>query len=70
MEKHVTGVVTDCLRVAVYKEPRANSGIVKVVTALTRVTVDLEKSTDGFYRISTSKGVQGYCMKKFIAVRR
>lgn len=69
MEKHVTGVVTDCLRVAVYKEPRANSGIVKVVTALTRVTVDLEKSTDGFYRISTSKGIQGYCMKKFIAVR-
>lgn len=70
MEKHVIGVVTDCLRVAVYKEPRANSGIVKVVTALTRVTVDLEKSTDGFYRISTSKGIQGYCMKKFIAVRR
>jgi len=70
VEKHVTGVVTDCLRVAVYKEPRANSGIVKVVTALTRVTVDLEKSTDGFYRISTSKGIQGYCMKKFIAVRR
>lgn len=70
MEKHVTGVITDCLRVAVYKEPRANSGIVKVVTALTRVTVDLEKSTDGFYRISTSKGIQGYCMKKFIAVRR
>lgn len=70
MKKHVTGVVTDCLRVAVYKEPRANSGIVKVVTALTRVTVDLEKSTDGFYRISTSKGIQGYCMKKFIAVRR
>lgn len=70
MEKHVTGVVTDCLRVAVYKEPRANSGIVKVVTALTRVTVDLEKSTDGFYRISTSKGIQGYCIKKFIAVRR
>lgn len=70
MGKHVTGVVTDCLRVAIYREPRANSGIVKVVTALTRVTVDLEKSTDGFYRISTSKGVQGYCMKKFIAVRR
>lgn len=70
MKKHVAGVVTDCLRVAVYKEPRANSGIVKVVTALTRVTVDLEKSTDGFYRISTSKGIQGYCMKKFIAVRR
>lgn len=70
MEKHATGVVTDCLQAAIYKEPRANSEIVKVITALTRVTVDLDKSTDGFYRISTSKGIQGYCMKKFISVRR
>lgn len=70
MKNHATGVVTDCLRAAIYKEPRANSEIVKVVTALTRVTVDMNKSTDGFYRISTSKGIQGYCMKKFIAVRR
>lgn len=70
MEKHVTGVVTDCLQAAVYEEPRANSKIIKVVMALTRVTVDMNKSTDGFYRISTSKGIQGYCMKKFIAVRR
>lgn len=70
MEKHATGIVTDCFQAAIYKEPRANSEIVKIITALTRVAVDLEKSTDGFYRISTSKGIQGYCMKKFIAVRR
>ena len=59
-----------CCSKNVYEEPRANSKIVKVVMALTRVTVDMNTSTDGFYRISTSKGIQGYCMKKFIAVRR
>lgn len=70
MAKHVDGIVTDCLRAAIYKEPRANSKVVKVVTLLTKVTVDMEQSTDDFYRISTSKGVQGYCMKKFIAVHQ
>lgn len=70
MKKHVTGVVTDCLRAAVYKEPRANSKVIKVITLLTKVEVDVDGSTEDFCKISTSDGVQGYCMKKFIAVRR
>ena len=67
MQNHVTGVVTDCLRAAIYQEPRANS---KVITLLTKVTVDMDGSTEGFYKVSTSDGIRGYCMKKFIAVRR
>lgn len=70
MQNYVTGVVTDCLRAAIYHEPRANSKVIKVVTLLTKVTVDVDGSTEGFYKVSTSDGVQGYCMKKFIAVRR
>lgn len=67
MENHAAGVVTNCLRAALYQEPRANS---KVITALTRVSVNMDEPTDAFYKVSTSNGTQGYCMKKFIAVRR
>lgn len=70
MRNYIAGVVTDCLRMAIYKEPRANSKIITVITALTKVTIDMDKSTEGFYRVSTFKGVQGYCMKKFVAVHR
>jgi hypothetical protein len=70
MRNHVVGVVNDCLRMAIYKEPRANSKVITVVTALTKVAVDVDKSTEGFYRVSTPKGAQGYCMKKFVAVRQ
>lgn len=70
MRNHVVGVVTGCLRMAIYKEPRANSEVITVVTALTKVVVDVDKSTEVFYRVSTSKGAQGYCMKKFVAVRQ
>ena len=70
MRKHVAGVVTDCLKTAIYKEPRANSKVINVVTVLTKITVDVDKSTEGFYRVSTPKGVRGYCMKKFVKVRQ
>lgn len=70
MQNHVTGVVTDCLRAAIYQEPRANSKVIKVVTLLTKVAVDMDGSTEGFYKVSTFDGIRGYCMKKFIAVRR
>lgn len=70
MQNHVIGIVTDCLRAAIYQEPRANSKVIKIVTLLTKVTVDMDGSTEGFYKVSTSDGVQGYCMKKLIAVRR
>ena len=53
-----------------YQEPRANSKVLTVITALTRVSVNMDESTDAFYKVSTSNGTQGYCMKKFIAVRR
>ena len=70
MQNHVACVETDCLRAAIYREPRAKTKIIKVITLLTKVTVDVGGSTEGFYKVSTSDGVQGYCMKKFIAVRR
>ena len=63
MENHAAGVVTNCL-------PRANSKVLTVITALTRVSVNMDEPTDAFYKVSTSNGTQGYCMKKFIAVRR
>ena len=59
MENHAADVVTNCLRAALYQEP-----------ALTRVSVNMDEPTDAFYKVSTSNGTQGYCMKKFIAVRR
>ena len=70
MENHAAGVVTNCLRAALYQEPRANSKGLTVITALTRVSVNMDEPTDAFYKVSTSNGTQGYCMKKFIADRR
>lgn len=59
MENHAAGVVTNCLRAALYQEPRANSKVLTVITALTRVSVNMDEPTDAFYKVSTSNGTQG-----------
>lgn len=69
-EKPITGVVTDCLKLNVRKAPSINAEVVAVVPALTEVVIDMNKSTADFYRMSATDSIQGFCMKKFIAVRQ
>lgn len=64
------GVVTNCLHLTVYEFPEQDAEIVTVITALTEVIVDMDASTDDFYKICIAAGIQGYCKKKYIALRR
>ena len=65
-----SGVVTECVRLNIRETPSADGDVVAVIDLLTEVVVDLEGSTDEFYKISTATGVKGFCMKKYIALRR
>lgn len=69
-EKPFIGVVTDCLRLNVRKEPKADAEVVAIIDALSQVTVDMDKSTGEFCKVLTPAGVEGFCMKKYIALRR
>lgn len=69
-EKPFIGVVTDCLRLNVRKEPDADAPVVAIVDALTQVTVDVEASTELFCKVHTLDGIEGFCMKKYIQLRR
>ena len=64
------GVVVNCLHLKVYESPDQEDKIVTVITALTEVMVDMDASTDDFYKICVVAGIQGYCRKKYIALRR
>ena len=65
-----SGVVTECVRLNICETPSADGKVVAVIDLLIDVVVDLEDSTDEFYKISTAAGVTGFCMKKYIALRR
>lgn len=64
------GVVTDCLKLNIREEPDKDSDVMTVVTCLEELMIDMEKSTDDWYAVCTVSGLEGFCMKKFVAVRQ
>lgn len=68
--KDIIGVVTDCLKLNIRKEPNKDSDVVVIVTCLDELKIDLDASTDDWYAVCTVTGIEGFCMKKFVAVRQ
>lgn len=62
------GVVTNCVKLNVRAEASKEADIVTEILLGTVVQIDNFESTDEFYKVVTATGVEGFCMKKFIAV--
>lgn len=62
------GVVVNCnlLNVRASADPEAR--VLCTIKALDEVMIDESKTTAEFYNVYTETGVEGYCVKKFIAV--
>ena len=65
----VIGIVTDCAKLNIRKLPKPDADKVSVVDANTKLMVDLDSSTLKYYKVYTESGVEGYCLKDYVAVR-
>lgn len=63
------GVVTNCTRLNVREEPRADAVVVCEVNCQTELMIDETESTEEFFKVFTSAGMEGFCMNKFITVQ-
>ena len=63
------GFVDNCECLRVRKESNVDSEELCIISKLSEVVIDLDNSTDYFYKVTTSEGVEGYCMKKFITIK-
>ena len=63
------GFVDGCDKLNVRVESNKDSAVAVILDKSTEVTIDLDNSTDDFYKVMTSEGVEGYCMKKFITIK-
>lgn len=63
------GVVENCTRLNVRKEPNTEAEVVCVLTVPSEVTINEKESTEDFYKICTAAGAEGFCMKKFIRIK-
>lgn len=66
----LAGIVVNCLDLTIRKSPGNEAEVTGHLSALTEVLVDMDKSTEGFYRVLARNGVTGFCPKKYVAVRR
>ena len=64
-----TGVVEGCAKLNVRKAPNASADVVCIIAGGAEVVIDEDESSEDFYKICTVSGVEGYCMRKFIAIR-
>lgn len=62
------GVVTNCVRLNVREDSEPNAKIVGSINASTELVIDMAESTDEFYKIITSAGIEGFCVKKYITI--
>lgn len=64
----IIGVVTDCIKLNVREQADSTAEILGIISASTELVIIEEESTNDFYKICTSAGLEGYCMKKFITI--
>lgn len=66
--KIAVGFVDECDKLYVRKDSSKDSEPLCIIDKLTEVNIDLEKSTEDFYKVYVN-GYDGYCMKKFIKIK-
>ena len=64
----VIGKITGYDKLYVRKEANVDSEPVGIVTKDDDLSIDVMHSTDDFYKVYTSNGLEGYCVKKFVKV--
>ena len=65
----VIGTVVDCVRLRVRESANSNAEVICEIPKDSDVMIDENKSTDEFYKVCTESGAEGFCMKKFIALK-
>lgn len=64
----VIGKIDGFEKLYVRSQADKESEPVGIVNTLDELYIDLEKSTEEFYKVLTSNGLEGYCIKKFVKI--
>lgn len=68
-ETPMIGIVTNCLRLNVRKTPSPTAEVLCTVDAKHDLVIDMDESTDDYYKICTEAGIEGYCVKYFVTIK-
>ena len=63
----VVGVIANCAKLNVRENANKEANVVCIVNKDTKVNIDLDASTEDFYRVFVD-GKEGYCIKQFVNI--
>ena len=66
--KKTIGVVSGCTVLNVRSKASATSEVASSIQVGSEVVIDEANSTEEFYKVGISAGVEGYCMRKYITI--
>ena len=66
--EEVIGKIIEFEKLYIRKEADKNSEPVGIVTNKDYLSIDIIHSTDDFYKVITSNGLEGYCVKEFVKI--
>ena len=70
VEKTVKGgTVINCGSLNVREKAEAEADVLGVINAGSFVSIDKEASTAEWFKVTTEAGLEGYCVRKYIALR-
>ena len=61
------GYVSGCGKLNIREAPDLYSNVLLVAEEYTKLVIDMHKSTRDWFHVYTESGVDGYCMKKYVA---
>ena len=61
--KTINGTVANCIKLNIRKAPSTHAEILGVVDVDSEMKIDMDKSNDVWFYVSTAVGIDGYCMR-------
>ena len=64
----IFGKVIGCSKLNVRQHPNLHADILGCLVENAKIEIEESKSTNDFYAICTSAGLEGFCLKKFVEI--
>lgn len=65
----VKGVVVNCGKLNVRKQPDSNADVVTAIPVGIEVSIDMDASTKDYYKVNVGADIVGFCVKDYITIK-
>lgn len=65
----IIGIVVNCKKLNLRTKPSKAANIIYEMPADSKLTINLDRSINGWFSVCTESGLEGFCMKEFVFIK-